>query len=240
MPLCSSWITDPADLCAPCSGDDGQDIIDRFGLVASLVLYGLTGRQYGGVCTDTISPNLDVCWCGQWVEDGNGNPRPLLGWPDGWDGSSIFLPHRPVRSVVEVSVGGETVDPSTYRLVDRRRLVRCAGSWPSQDACGDFTVTYEYGVGAPAGSAQMAGLYACEMWRACNNDGDCRLPKRAQTIVQEGITTAVLLGDPIALLENGLTGLQEVDGWVKALNPNGIDRAGKVLAPGRLRSHRVR
>ncbi len=47
--------------------------------------------------------------------------------------------------------------------------------------------------------------------------------------MQEGITTAVLLGDPLLMLDAGATGLEEVDAWVRAHNPHRIDRAGKML-----------
>ncbi len=240
-PPCGSWIVDAADLCGPClpESEDGptpDEIVEKWGPVATLVLWALTGRQFPGVCTDKVWPNVGGDHCGrQWLDypDLIGGARPLLVDECSRDHGAVLLPHRPVRRVTEVMLNGETLDPSQYRLKDRAWLVRCDGTWPCwQAVCDDtFTVTYEYGATLPAGAATMAGRYACELARACTPGCECRLPSRAQTIVQEGITTAVLLGDPLAMLDAGVTGLPEVDAWVKALNPAGISRAARVLNP---------
>ncbi len=147
-----------------------------------------------------------------------------------------------MRRVTEVILNGVTLDPAEYRVKDRAWLVRCDGGWPCwQSACDDtFTVTYEYGATLPAGAEEMAARYVCELARACIPGCECRLPKRAQTIVQEGITTAVLLGDPLAILEAGLTGLEEVDAWISALNPSGIQRAAKAINPQDVYPSRLR
>lgn len=244
--MVTNWVTGVEDLCADCAPMDQGEVVDTYGPVASLILWALTGRQFDGVHTDKVWPNIAAgCSAIQWWDwpDGLGSRAVWPGYPNGWswrdqacgaDHYGLLLPHRPVRRITEVMIGGEVVDPATYRIMDRRWAVRCNGQlWPCfQQVCSDgFTITYEWGVPPPAGGARMAGALACELAKACIEGCSCRLPARTQNVVQEGITTALIVGDPIALLDNGLTNITEVDLWVKALNPHRIDRPAKVLTP---------
>lgn len=265
MALCATWVDDVEDLCpcGPCDfspeGDDpycteGAALLERWALIASGILYAATGRQFPGVCADVVRP----CASGggqSLAYATSGGARPIT-----WDGTNgvactllpgcrahaaVLLPHRPVRSILEVVIDGDTVDPGGYTLVDRRWLVRSSGSWPcTQDLGlvdgedGTWSVSYEYGVPPPAGGAEIAGIYACELAKACASDETCRLPRRVQSITREGITQVLI--DPFDFFDSGRTGLYEVDAWIKAQNPQGADRAGKMLNVDLLRTHRVR
>lgn len=242
---CQSWIAAQDDLCGDClptSVDDAiaQGIIDRWGPIASTVLWILTGRMYGGVCTDTIRPGMDGS-CVQWLAYPGGSARPVIeaGQLPGCGihaHGSILLPLRPVRRVVEVRVDGEVVDPGDYELVNRRHLVRCRGSWPcwSQPCENLLEIVYEYGRRPPVGAAEAAGKLACEYERACRPDCECRLPKAIQTVVQEGFTQSLIALDPLRLIDSGSTGLPEVDLWVHGLNPQRVQAPARMLSARQL------
>lgn len=267
MALCGTWVDDVETLCScsPCdfaSGDDpycddGLAVLERWALIASGILYAATGRQFSGVCTDTVRPCSRRGSCVQTLAyAASSGSRPL--WLDGdaidgctglpgcrWH-STVLLPHEPVRQITEVVIDGVTVDPSSYTLVDRRLLVRSEGSWPCCQDLGapngdpdTWSVTYEYGVAPPPGGPEIAGVYACELAKACVADESCRLPRRVQSITREGITQVLI--DPFDFFDSGRTGLYEVDAWIKAQNPAGVDRAARVLNVDLVgRTHRVR
>ena len=73
--ICTPWITS-ADLAACDCPDASADVVDTSIEAASEIMYALTGRQYPGVCTETLRP------CGTTA----GEP---VGWP---------YPYYPVRT----------------------------------------------------------------------------------------------------------------------------------------------
>jgi hypothetical protein len=50
-----------------------------------------------------------------------------------------------------------------------------------------WAVTYERGVPVPAGGQVAAGTYACEAAKAMTGDTTCRLPRRVQSLVRQGV-----------------------------------------------------
>lgn len=263
MTICASWLEDVDTICActPCdfSAEDdpycieGAATLDRWGLIASGLLYAFTGRQFPGVCSDTVRPCSRSGMGGQSLSYvASGGSRAITYGDSDCTGvlgccahSSVLLPHKPVRRILEVKVEGVTLPTTDYTLVDRRWLVKAEGSWPCRQNLGlvdgepdTWSITYEYGIPAPDGGAEMAGIYACELAKGCANDDSCRLPRRVQSITREGITQVLI--DPFDFLQDGRTGLYEIDAWIKAQNPQGADRAGKMLNPDLLHTHRVR
>jgi hypothetical protein len=147
----------------------------------------------------------------------------------------VLLPY-PVSSVTSVKVDGILVPPSAYRVDDHRELVRTDGGtcWPRCQnlslpgtAAGTFEVSYLRGTPVPAGGLAAAGVYACEVLKACIG-GPCRLPARVQTISREGVTIAVQ--DTLDFLDKGLTGIPEVDAWIRAVNPGRLQAYSQVYS----------
>lgn len=216
---------------------------------ATTALWARTGRQFG-LCPITVRP------CGRWCnDDGIGGwywsggqflPYIVDGvWRNCWCGGGygcqcrpdcqVYLP-GPVESIISVVVDGVVVDPATYRVDDKRWLVRTgAGNcWPDcQDynvssGPGTFFVTYPRGDTPPGVLLTAAGTLACEYAKACRGL-DCRLPQYIVSIARQGVDfTAV---DPMALLESGFTGLWEVDGVIRDLNPYGMTHRPRLLSP---------
>lgn len=267
MTICAPWVDldddDGAAAMFPCAPTDfGPGVLQRWALIASTLLYARTGRQYPGVCTDVVRPcrpRAAVVQTLAYVASGGSRaidtalghgcgepPSGGMAWGCGCDNhGAVLLPHQPVRRVLAVTIEGETVDPSTYRLVDRRWLVRRSGSWPccqnlgaADGEPGTWSVEYSYGIPPPAGGPEVAAVYACELAKGSVGDETCRLPRRVTNLTREGVTMTLL--DPFDFFDNGLTGLYEVDAWIGALNPAKLDRAGKVINVDLLMSHRVR
>lgn len=217
---------------------------------AAFVLWAATGRQFG-LCEITVRPcgmkrcsdgGLDFfgsSWSGgTWVPYiFNGN------WFNcGCPGACCCDPRcqvrlmGPVASVTEVSIGGVIVDPATYRVDDNHWLVRTEGEcWPT---CADldsdlsdstFEVTYERGTPVPSFLLAAAATYACEWGKACTGAADCRLSNRVTSIARQGIN--IEMASPSDFLDDGFTGLWEVDTIIVALNPFRRKSRARIWAP---------
>jgi hypothetical protein len=153
----------------------------------------------------------------------------------------------PVATIESVTIDGALLDPSAYRLdsVQGRGpvLVRTDGEcWPEcQDMeagpadVGSFVVTLVPGESLPPEAPALAGKLACEFARACVG-GDCALPQELQSLTRNGVDVQVV--DPAVLPEAILTGIAEVDRWVRAVNPQGLRSRPRVFSPD-VRPHRV-
>lgn len=132
-----------------------------------------------------------------------------------------------VAAVTEVRIDGLVLDPDAYRLDYFRGmpvLVRIDGDcWPlCQDVAldvteeGSFVIVYQPGEALPLAGQIAAGEMACEFAKACLGQ-DCALPQQLASLSRNGVEVQVV--DPTSLLENGLTGLANVDLWIRSVNP---------------------
>lgn len=222
---------------------------------ATTVLWAATGRQFG-ICPQVVRPCGRTCNQtnnGYFWSDGVYIPYILNGvWRNCFCGCGtgpgcctceprcqVYLP-GPVVSVTGVVVDGLLIDPSAYRVDDAKWLVRTDGEcWP---LCQDYSVdaglnvfndntmqvSYGKGIAVPAALQVAGGSLACEFAKACTG-GPCRLPSRASTIARQGVQITFQNID--MLLENGMTGLPEVDQLIQAYNPYHLPRAMRVWSP---------
>jgi hypothetical protein len=214
----------------------------------------LSGRRFG-VCPVTVRPCRRPCdgtlapAFGPYYGAGSFTPYLLDGaWINGCGSCTtdcgcgqlceVVLP-GPVDSVLAVKLDGLIVPAADYLVYDHRALVRVdAGEcWPyCQDLAapdsepGTFAVTYGLGTPVPVAGLHAAGVYACELVKACA-DLPCRLPRRVTQITRQGVTYSLL--DPMEFLEQGMTGLYEVDAWIRAVNPAGLAHGARVYSPDR-------
>ncbi|MFF3665469.1 hypothetical protein [Microtetraspora malaysiensis] len=244
----------PAPECCDAWDQASPELQARVGKVAALILHRLSGMQYG-VCEVTVRP------CGMDCNPGGGGPAfgppftPMIntagGWINCWSGgcgceSACSCCHvckttlvGPVQEIVEVRVDGQVVPPSAYRVDNHRELVRVDGlCWPTcpdlsapidLPGGGAFGVTYTRGLPVDEAAGWAYATYACELIKACTNTSGCRLPKRIQSITREGVTMSFI--DPLDYLDQGRTGLPEVDQWLMAVNPYGLRQRARVLSP---------
>lgn len=154
---------------------------------------------------------------------------------------TITLP-GPVNAVVEVRLDGQIVPPDQYvlhRLPTAGELVRVGGPdgpcWPDcQDleqphtAPGTFSVLYLRGRAVPAAGMRALGTLACEIHKQCVGASGCRLPERVKTVTREGVSYDMF--DPGEWLDDGLTGLPEVDAWLRSVNPHGLTQPSAVFS----------
>jgi hypothetical protein len=228
--------------------------------MATQVLRSLTGYQVGG-CPITVRPCAKNCgpggsymeapvgfaahsaalgvqvgpwWAsidvdGQWINTGCGCTQEC---------SCTFVPEvwlpAPVGGVVEVVIDRTALDQNAYRVDNGNRLVRTdGGAWPKcQDmtaaagADGSFAVRY-YNNFRPDGLASwVAGIMAVEFAKSCTG-GKCRLPSGVQSISRLGVSMEI----PSGMFDQGLTGIREVDSWIRLWNPYKLKSPSSVWSP---------
>lgn len=246
MGPCGWTIPDP--LCSDTWAGTSADIKAAARDYAALILWGATGREFG-LCEVTVRPcGRSRCGDDLWN---------FFGWS--W-GSGTWTPYtfqgqwfncmcpgvcccdprcqirlaEDVDSIIEVLIDGIAVDPDTYRVDDKHWLVRTGGEcWPE---CSDmntqeatFQVTYMRGNPVPPALLTAAAILADEWAKACVG-ADCRLSNKVTSIARNGIQ--IDMGNPEALLEDGMTGIWEVDTVINAINPHRRKQRGRVYAPG--------
>lgn len=203
---------------------------------ASDILFELSGRQWRGSGQSRVQ-----------VLPAHRTERPLL---PGWVplpavlGRSVYgigrggfelvkLPSSPVISVDEVTIGDVVLAADEYACDTAGLLERTdCRPWPCD---GSLFVTFTHGITPPEGGKRGAASLAVELAKARAGDSSCRL-RNFQTITREGITVAVNLRDALIA---GMTGLYEVDLWLKSVNPHGFRRRGGAWTPDTGRARRV-
>lgn len=255
---CTAWTT--TDEVAACcteidAGSDPDEFFELATDTASQELFALSGGIYAGLCQKTVRPCQTDCGCGmQVLSRGHVIYGPSwngLGWdcddrPCGCASlSTVKLSGYPVREIVQVKIGGDVVDPDTYRLDGYRFLVRVrdpaepdiALRWPacqmmdlpdSED--GTFSVIYTHGMNPPLLGQQAAQQLACEIAKQCSG-AECKLPSGVSQITRQGVRfdRAFFRVDPVT--KAWRTGLTLVDAFLNTYNPNGLTRRPMISSP---------
>lgn len=242
-------VWDADDSCRPASITDTQweAAVDA----ASDILWALTGRQFG-CCPRQVRP------CREGFED-QGWLSMVAGWRGGrtwtpmviggvWynlcgcstSGCScsclceIRIP-APVCSITDVWMDGKPlVEGTDYRVADGNRIIGINGTcWPWCQHLDQpltepetFGVDYLYGNPVPAAGRLATGALAAHLAVAC--DTSCKLPDHVTQVTMDGVAMTF---DPAKYAEAGLTGLEIVDAWVKAVNPAQVARQSMAFSP---------
>jgi hypothetical protein len=247
---CDGW-----DIDTSCCGDwdtYSDALQQRATDYATMVMWAATGRRFG-LCTRTVRPCGRTCQdsgtYGYYWSEGTWMPYILNGvWRNCWCGGpancgcnrdcQVYLP-GPVNSIISVTVDGDVVDPTTYRVDNGMWLVRTHDAstddcWPltqnynlnsGEDT---FIVSYLKGLPVPASVLAAAGELACEYAKACLGAA-CRLPSRATSIARQGVSISMV--DVDTLLQRGLTGVTAVDQVIRSVNPGGLSSPMRVSSP---------
>lgn len=249
---CGGWVS-VAAVRACCSSLPASGVFDDASVqsacdIATDLLYTLSGAQWGGSCSLTVRPcNPASCYSsgGSWVSaSGTFTPTDESSWPArGCTCASlpqIDLGYWPITTITQIKVDGAVVDPTTYRLDEQRYLIRLADAtgvnpgWPchqrldTPDTKADtWSVSFEYGLMPPAAGVNAAKKLACEIAKACAGIS-CDLPGRVTSAVRQGVSFTLM--DP-SMLDNGLTGLYEVDLFLMAYNPKKLRGLTVVYSP---------
>ena len=253
--LCAPWL-DEVTICEPPGATADQ--IARATEVASELMFAASGRKFTGLCTDTVRPCPPGAGS-QWLAYPDAlalpaRPLPGPGWYNGlscgcagdWIGCgcqghpAVALPHTPVVAVTEIMVDGAALpDPVSDHVViiDSKWLLRRDSQpWPccqnlAEPATepGTWSITYTYGTAVPAAGVLAAEVLACELLLGWTSDPGCRLPKRLTNITREGITATFL--DSFQFLNDGRFGIYEIDTFLAAVNPDGLQRSARIIDP---------
>ncbi|HEX5705615.1 MAG TPA: hypothetical protein VFX97_20605 [Pyrinomonadaceae bacterium] len=244
-----SWTIDTG--CIPNLADYSAEDIERATVWATFILDGLTGHQFGQ-CPVTVRPCGDGCRAASGYQTwpaGTPGPwmTPYIGSTGAWrncmcGGGCSCLPAcrallgAPVAEITEVKVNGLVLDPSAYVMVGQH-LARVDGGecWPScQDPAvpdtedGTFSVTLQPGRLLPRAGEIAAGALAAEFLKACAGAA-CGLPAQVASLSRQGVDVEFV--SPTDVLTDGLTGIRDVDLFVRAVNPSGLQRRSRVLSP---------
>lgn len=250
------WPVDPS--CVP-GWDDLPEIARENGIAwASFILKSLTGGRYT-LCSKTVRPCYVPCqyrtyetygvWWDGWGTGGGGQSWvPFIDTGGNWRNCGCFgacccgvhcevwLP-GPISSITEVRINNVVLDPSAYRVDNGEYLVRQDGDcWPSysnQTVPPDstdhtFVVTYIEGEAVPRAGELAGGLLAGEFARACVG-GDCAIPERVTSISRSGVSFELV--SPTDEFDQGLTGITEVDRFIRAANPYQLKERPYVSSP---------
>lgn len=203
---------------------------------ASETLYALTGEKFTGIQTSTESfsaDNLTSMEVTAAVYQGSIRNIPVQ---QGY--RNLRLRHSPIRNVLSITFDGKVMPPSTYAIANGSYLVRRDRTPWVLDSMGSLTVTYVHGTKIPAAGKIAATRLANEYIYLKTDDEQCTLPSRISTsISRQGETISVL--DPLSFLNEGKTGVYEVDLFIAAANPTGAKKKAKVFSVDRPRGERL-
>lgn len=140
----------------------------------------------------------------------------------------VMLPD-PVGYIEAVTVNGEVLDPSAYQVEQGNRLVRLDGeAWP---ACAgeNFTVTYLNAYAVDEVGNMAATILAKEFLAALDpgQKRKCRLPSNVTALTRQGVSMELSTG----LFPGGMTGIKEVDAFIRLWNPNNLIIPPTVHSP---------
>lgn len=233
--------------------DFDPNVQARATALAVTSLRALTGYRVGG-CPVDVRPCLSRCGTTNPYAYGGGQFHPYQRgglWFNGCGcvtdcscGSlcEVVLPGM-VSDVLAVTLDGNDLPrDEVWRVDDGRRLVRTDGlCWPAcqdmsapADGLGSFVVTFQPGAVPDALGRLAAGLLAHQFALACTG-AQCLLPSSVETLTR-GTTTYKLAADQFA---GGLTGIREVDVYVRRWNPHGLAAPSTIWSPDVPRPRRV-
>jgi hypothetical protein len=203
---------------------------------ASYLLWALSGRRYSN--PRTIVENYE---CPGNLTPGIPHPTLLRGRVynlcAGCGASyTLRLRNRPVLKLESVVYQDEELDPSDYEIVNRAVLrPRYRRYW---NMCNDgITVRYRYGQPPPVSGRRAARFLANQFVCAWSGGEDCKLPAKMSSISREGVTIDVQNTNDF--LDRGLTGVYEVDLFLKTINPGKSTHPSRVFSPDIPRAARL-
>ncbi|MBA8827919.1 hypothetical protein FHX42_005326, partial [Saccharopolyspora lacisalsi] len=163
----------------------------------------------------------------------------LIVWQDG---QTLMEPGWPLEWVPGEPLPSDwTPARGQYWLYDSDRLVRTDGQpWPTDqdlsrplqpreqypnESEGTFGIQYWRGTPVPPGGRRAVSILACELWKACQDDPSCRLPRGVQSVTREGVQYT-MLEQQSGLLDY----LPDVNGWVRTVNPHHRRQQSRVVS----------
>ena len=209
---------------------------------ASQVLWSLSGRKFSG--SHNVTEFYDVRHGLGWVDRYNFlraqalfqvSDRDIVicsncGYPH-----RMRLRHQPVQRILAVEINGESVPSSDYVLLNHSTLGLPFNRLACIAMCA--RVTYIWGVNPPAGGRAATVKLAEQLLFSWTGSDECRLPQRVTNITRQGVSWTIL--DPQDFLNDGRTGIFEIDLFLKSVNPDHARRPARVFSPDIARASTV-
>lgn len=220
--------------------------------LASLIMWALTGRRYG-LCEITVQPCQPRSSRSYQVYPletsfwGGGSWYPYIEsgvWHNAGSGGcgscctarcQVDLPGPTTKTnILEVRVDGVVVPAGSYQVHDQHWLIRTDGQcWPScvnfnQQDPPAFTVRYRRGETVPQAVLDATAVLVCELGKLCAGQA-CRLPPRVASLTRQGVQ--VQFADLTDLIAQRLTGIDEIDRVILAVNPGRLTSPPQIYTP---------
>lgn len=222
------WITE-ADTSDPTNPKSAQAAE-----AASWLLYKLTAEKYPGITTRVEWYGYDKAEClachanliaGSSAYNSYALPHSHVLYRT-TSQEKIRLRGTPVVSVSSISSGGQSISASEFWVVNSTYLVkRDGGCW---DLNAGVEIEYTAGINPPQAGKDAAILLANELILAAEGSGACALPTRVTSVSRQGMDYSLL--DPQDFLDNGRTGIYEIDSFIKAANPIGAKKKPRIFS----------
>lgn len=142
----------------------------------------------------------------------------------------LFLTGRPVRTVEAIEINGVSVDPMDWTLFNRYIVEISKQAKITHSICTgtEVDIVYTYGYdNLPPVLLNAVLTLAQEMEAADDGNMDCRIPERVVSVSREGMSWTLI--DPQNFLDDGRTGIYEVDLAIRTLNPSRAKQRARVF-----------
>lgn len=230
--LCSPWITNDEFLecCDSIDENTSTEQINTAVTIASNSLYLMSGRQFRGDCTKTVTLCRENCR----------NTRPELHCDYE---NEITIGYWPITDLRSITFDGDEqlpdrdeetdefeTDPN-FQINDYRYIEKLDGKWPIQPGEEDqeVEITFVYGISPPEAGKEAAKALASQIVDALCKKA-CDLPDRATHITRRG--TSITIAD-YDILTKDFLGIYAVDLFLQTYNPTKARMQSMVLQPGR-------
>lgn len=259
--LSTSWVNADDVAGWPGMATVPRNILMLAARAASELLYVRSGRQFPGLATTTVRPTMQpyernlaatAAWLGSYGYSFQGTWSPIgLGWGShGWGSwrwpPAVDLGVYPLRSITQVKIDGVVIPPDEYRIDDHRWLSRVRPTissepterygWPATQSLdlpdteeSTFSVTCTYGIDPPYAGKLGAAALAAHIAGQYNQTSGRNLPTRTQSVTRSGVN--IQIGDSLAWVAEGMTGVYEADVFIRFYNPSGATRRASVYSP---------
>ncbi len=229
--LCTQWITTDEFLSCCDSIDENTptEDIERAIEIASNSLYMMSGRQFRGNCTKTVTVCRENCR----------NTRAELRCDYENEISIGYWPLTDLRSIKfdgveqlpDRDINDEFETDPNFQINDYRYIEKLDGKWPVQpgEIDKEVEITFVYGIAPPEAGKEAAKALATQILNAmCKKS--CDLPDRATHITRRGTSITIM---DYKVLAQDFIGLYLVDTFVQTYNPTKARMQSFVLQPGR-------
>lgn len=199
---------------------------------ASWILYKLTAEKYPGILVareayasnDFSTKVAPVLISGKMVNlpvtSSVGNKREL------------YVRHKPVHRLISVEVNGVVQPLSNYQLRNHSFIIKKDRTLWNFHANTEVVIEYEYGTNPPPMGMRAAVRLADELILAVENDPECAIPANVTSVNRQGYSFQMT--DPQTFIDQGRTGIREVDMFIIASNPKGSSKPAKFYSPNRI------